>query len=415
MPTPEPQRTTQPTTQRAPTSGEREQPGASPLQAQLRGASFAEGEALLSPVQRQRDGGAAADGGSVDERMPSQVSLEGLSVGFTLPAGKTLAGAWSHDVRTSSPTRINLSVSRDGVSVQMSPGIYIDAQWPAQNMRVSGAGRSFGPARTWANVHVVRGMGEGFIDLTGRASDEVTKLIDGAIAGTAMAEPGYDPFSDDRILSTLGAIKANFESLPAAAGGGGDAVDAAELTRPTLSATLAMTAAFEQQANGAGVRVPAGGRFSAEVVGDGNLGALLSARGPGEAAQAVPISAIHLRSDAIELTKGGDPVARLDHIQVARGGQVTLSRFTLLGSGRTAAGFETLVRLLVGAAQAVDRGAPPQLGVAAAAQRGDLEPRFVQGLSRSMIEEGLTTAVRQLVTDNRAAIPGVDLATALGV
>jgi len=388
----------------------------SPRAAELRGASFAEGEALLSPggdpVQLQPSGQGA--GRSVDDQVPDQVSLQRLAVSFTLPAGKTLAGSWSHEVRTSAPTQLTVAVGRDGVNVRANPGIFIDAQWPAQNMRVSGAGRSFGQGRTWADVYTVSGMGEGFIDLTGRAKTEISGLIDRAIAGTAMAERGYDPFSDDQVMQTLGAIKANFESLPDA-GGGGEAVGAAELTRPSLSATMRMRSAFTQESGGAGVSVPAGGEFTAEVEGAGNLGALLAARTPGQAATAVPISAIHLRSDAIVLTKGGDPVAQLEAIDIARGGQVSLRRFTLLGSGRTAAGVETLIRLLAGMAQAAQHGAPPQLGAGLAAQRGDLEPRFVEGLSRDLIEQGLTDAVRSLVIGNRDAIPGVDLAAALGI
>ena len=389
--------------------------GASPQHTQLRGASFAEGESLLSPGPApRRDAPAPAPGASVDAQMPSQVSLQNLSVSFTLPAGKTLAGAWTHEVRTSAPTQVTLSVSREGVALHANPGIFIDAQWPAQNMRVGGAGRNFAQGRTYADVYLQRGLGEGFVDLTGRASAELTGLIDRGLAGTRMAERGYDPFRDDQVLATLGAIKSNFESLPDA-GGGGAGVAPAELTRPTLSATLKMNEAFEQASGGAGVRIPAGGAFSAEVVGQGNLGALLAARTPGQAASAVPISAIHLTSQAIELTKGGEPVARLDALQVARGGQVSLTRFTLLGSGRTAAGVETLIRLLAGVVQASQYGVSPEVGVQVAAQNGGLEPRFVEGLSRQMIEEGLTTAVRSLVTSNRGAIPGLDLAAALGL
>lgn len=391
-------------------------PKGSALKSQLKGATYAEGEALLSPsagrdpVQRSGD-----SGDTVDAHVPSEVSLQKLALSFTLPAGKTLAGHWTHDVRTSAPTQVTLSVGRDGITVNANPGIFIDAVWPAQNMRVYGAGRRFAQGRTWADVFTVSGMGEGFIDLTGRAKTEITKLIDGGIAGTKMAEKGYDPFRDPHVMQTLGAIKANFESLPDAAGGGGDGVAAAELTHPSLSATLKMRSAFTQESGGAGVSVPAGGVFEARVAGAGNLASLLAARTPGQAATAVPISGIHLQSDAITLTKGGDPVARLESIDIARGGHVSLSRFTLLGSGETAAGFETLIRVVVGAAAAAQHGAPPQLGVGIAAQRGELEPRFVEGLSRNMIEDGLTQAVQTLVTDNRNAIPGLDLAAALGI
>ena len=413
----------------------------SALQTQLKASNYAEGAALLSPqtsapVQRKDAPGAKpaagtepaagtkdahgaaaaplADGETVDSQVPPQVSLQNLSVSFTLPAGKTLAGSWTHEVRTSAPTQVTLSVGRDGVELSANPGIFIDAQWPAQNMRVLGAGRRFGQGQTWANVFTVSGMGEGFIDLTGRASTEITKLIDQGIAGTKMAEKGYDPFNDQQVMQTLGAIKANFESLPDA-GGGGRAVGAAELTRPSLAATLKMKGAFNQESGGAGVRIPAGGEFTANIIGAGNLAALLAARTPGQAAQAVPISAIHLNSEAIDLTKGGDPIAKLQSIDIARGGQVTLGRFTLLGSGQTAAGFETLFRALVAVVGAAAQGAPPELGVAVAAQRGDLEPQFVQGISKKLIEDGLTAAVRKLVTENRNAIPGVDLAAALGI
>jgi len=393
------------------------------LHSQLKKASFAEGAALLSPqdgapVQKQdapRAGAAPqADGQTVDSQVPGQVALQQLSLSFTLPQGKTLVGLWSHEVRTSAPTQVTLTVGRDGVELSANPGIFIDAQWPAQNMRVYGAGRHFAQRQTWANVFTVSGMGEGFIDLTGRASTEIKALIDRGIAGTAMTTRGYDPFSDPNVMQTLGAIKANFESLPEVVSGG-QAVGAAELTAPSLAATLRMQSPFSQEAGGAGLSIPAGGEFTATIVGAGNLAGLLAARTPGQAAGAARISAIHLQSEAIELTRGGDPVAKLQGIEIARGGQVTLGRFTLLGNGRTAAGLETLIRVLVSGIGAAAQGAPPEVGVALAAQRGGLEPQFVEGLSRRLIEDGLTTAVRQLVTENRNAVPGVDLAAALGI
>ncbi|MCA9516453.1 MAG: hypothetical protein KC635_16045 [Myxococcales bacterium] len=398
------------------------------LHGDLRGATYDEAVQMLAPggaqtteqrggagAQAQERGGAGAGpAASVDESTPSQVRLENLSVSGRIPAGKTLQGSWQYSIRTMYATTVTISVSRNELRVTTSPTLDIDAQWPAQNMSIWSAGVNFGTGAPFANVHLIRGLGEGFIDMTDRARGSITGMLSGAIAGTAMARPGYDPFSDRDIMGTLARIKTNFENLPDAGGGGGD-VTAADASVTALSATLRMQAPFAQMQDGVGVSIPSGAAITANAQGAANLPRLQGARSAGEAAQAATIQSLGLSSDGITLEKDGKPIARLESLTLHRGGQVTLDRFTLLGSGATAAGFESLIRLIAAAAGAAQHGAPPELGVGIAAQRGDLDPQFVRGLSKSMVEEGLTKAARDMVTQNRNAIPGVDLAAALGM
>lgn len=397
------------------------------LHGELRGATYDQGVQMLAPA-----GGAAKQAGakqegkpkegsgspppptSVDEATAGKASLENVSVSGQIAAGKTLQGSWQYAIKTIRATTITVSVSRGELRIFTSPTLDIDATWPAQNMSIYGAGVNFGTGRSFADVSLIRGLGEGFIDMSDRAKGSITKLIDGAIAGTAMSKPGYDPFSDKDLMGTLARIKSNFESLPDAGGGGGD-VTAADASLTALSATLKMQAPFSQMQDGVGVSVASGTSIRASAYGAANLPRLQGAASPADAAKAATIQSLGLSSDGVILEKKGKPIAKLESLTFHRGGKVTLDRFTLLGSGAAAAGFESLIRLVAAAAGAASQGVPAELGVGIAAQRGDLDPQFVRGLSKSMVEDGLTKAAQQMIADNRNVIPGVDLAAALGM
>jgi hypothetical protein len=130
---------------------------------------------------------------------------------------------------------------------------------------------------------------------------------------------------------------------------------------------------------------------------------------------AAGIQSVSVRSEAIELVRNGQPIAKLQNLRVNRGGQVTLERFELLGGLGAGAGVESLLRLLVGVAAMAERGVPPQLGAHATVASGQAEPELARGFSRQMIEDGLSTAVRNLLRDNRGAVPGLDLGLVFGV
>ncbi len=389
----------------------------------LRGASFAEGEAMLTPggsppaapVQRKAGGGASSAPGAVvqrdetvGERVPGNVDLRSARIGFTLPANRTLSSDWTHEATTGYGVGVTIEASPQELRIYTSPALEFDVQFPGANMRFYSAGVRFASGEVFANFHK---SGTGF-DVTDKGRETVVSLISSAIAGSAMARPGYNPMNDANLTSTRARIKANFDSLPAA--GGGADVAASDVSRPTIGATLAMRTPFFQESDGAGVRIAAGGQFDVTVSGSGNLSRILAAGDAQSAAMAAGIQSVSVRSDAIELIKDGEAIAKLKSLSVAPGGRVTLQQFEMLGGLGAGAGMESLFRAIIGGIALAERGVPLDVGIEATARSGGAEPELVRGVSRAMIENGLSAAVQSLLNENRHAVPGIDLGLVFG-
>ena len=381
----------------------------------LRGASFAEGEAMLTPggappeAPVQRKAGAAVQRDeTIDERVPDNVDLRSARIGFTLPPNRTLSSDWTHEATTGHGTSVTIEASPTELRIYTSPALDFDVQFPAANMTMYSAGVRFASGEVFANFHK---SGTG-IDVTERGRAKVVSMISGAIAGTPMARPGYNPMSDASLTSTLARIKANFDALPAA--GGGADIAAADVSRPTIGATLAMRTPFFQESDGAGVRIASGGQFDVTVTGSGNLSRILAAGDAQSAAMAAGIQNVAVRSEAIELIKDGEAIAKLKSLNIAPGGRVTLQQFEMLGGLGAGAGFESLFRLIAGGVAMAERGVPLEVGMEATARSGGAEPELVRGVSRAMIENGLSAAVQGLLNENRHAVPGIDLALVFG-
>lgn len=395
------------------------------IRGELRSGSFSEGEARLAPppgpppapsgsagaVQRRAAAQPVQRDESIAERMPDNVDLRSARVSFTLPAHRKLAGSMLYDATTRYATQVTLSVSPDSLRISTSPVLPFDVQFPAANMDFHGAGVRFNSGQAYADFFK---SGVGF-DVTATGRETVVGLISAAIAGTPMARPGYNPLADGDLMATLMRVKSNFDALPEARGAGGAGVGASEVSRPTIGATLAMRTPFFQEEDGAGLRIPAGGQFDVTISGTGNLATILAAGDAQGAAMAAGIRDVSVRSEAIELIHDGEAIARLLGLRVAPGGAVTLEQFQMLGGLGAGAGFEALIRLIGGGIAMAERGVPLEAGIEITARSGGAEPELVRGVSRSMIERGLTTAVQKLLRENRNAVPGIDLGLVFGV
>jgi len=364
-----------------------------------------------TPVQRTASGGArpVQRDESLAQSMPDNVDLRSARVSFTLPAGRALADTMLYDATTRYSTQITLSVSPDSLRISTSPVLPFDVQFPAANMNFHGAGVRFASGEVFADFYK---SGVGF-DVTATAREKMSGMIASAIAGTPMARPGYNPMTDPDLMSTLMRVKGNFDALPEARAGDGG-VPASEISRPTIGASLQMRTPFSQEGDGAGLRIPAGGAFDVTISGTGNLAAILAAGDAQGAAMAAGIRDVSVSSEAIELVRNGEAIAKLQRLRVAPGGAVTLEQFQMMGGLGAGAGVEALIRLIGGGIALAERGVPLEAGVAITAGSGAADPEITRGVSRSMIERGLTTAVQQLLRDNRNAVPGIDLGLVFG-
>jgi hypothetical protein len=351
---------------------------------------------------------AAAAGADIHRNAPPAVDLSSVFVSFTLPGHRVLNTKDS--IQTRDPTTITITVTPGSLSVRAAPAIYIDATYPANNMLLYGATYNFASGGVAVDVSIDQ-EGWGFLDYRNVVRDSVTDTITKGLAGTPAAARGYNPMADPNPLVTLQAVKTQFISLPSSPG----AVPLMpnELGRAAAGGTFASRTVIDQGSGDGSVHIDAGGSVSISIQGDGSAGDIMAGATLQAQADAARIRSIQISSQAIQILKGGAPVARLDECTIERGGTVRIQRLKLLGSAQTASSVESLLRLLVGMAAAHGQGAPDQLAFAIGASNS--EATIVPGFTAAELERRLSDAVRQLVRDNATAIPGIDLMQVFGV
>ena len=375
--------------------------------------------------------------GQVEAATGGAVSLTAINGSFVLPAGRLLSGTGTAELRTQSDTTITVTITGNELRLSMSPPLYIDAQWPAQNMVLSSVVHQIDTEVTTVDVRTVDDeWGDGMLDFTGTAR--------GTIADTVASIIAHTPLHRSRMRGTDDGLAPRARGAPAAglqpvAGRGPDGDD----RRPHPGLQLAPSRRDErrqrarrQQHHGGGDahrqrRVRAARerhrradrrRHVAERERrQRRLDRPAARGGAGRAGDraAVDIQSISVSSAGIEVIKDGARVATLDRITIHRGGSVSLDRITLHGEAeRLAEGESGLWALLAGIPVAIATGRTEGLtaGAELAHQRGADRPVIVPGLTRVMIEAQLQRAFTQLLAEHgRTAIPGVDLGSVLGV
>jgi hypothetical protein len=375
----------------------------------------------------QRDDTVPAVGPAVNAATGGAVDLQAVIVGFALPGGKVLSSSASRNLTTTGPTMVRLRVTANDVEVTMSPPIYIDAQWPAQNMALSSVRYTFAGHRTEVDVGVVNDeWGDGFIDVTGTARESITELMNGIFAGTPIS-PGrpigagppapsapYDPLADTDLQATAERIQMAFTQLPST---GESDLGIDDVSHVAAGAELVVRAAQVAGEGDAKVHIAAGTSITVMVQGAGTASQVRGAMGAGAqaAANAANITSINIASSGIVVKKGGEDVISISSITIHRGGRVTLDRFGLLGSAREAAGTEAGVRGLVGTLIGTAAGLPPEAALTIAANDPATQAQLVPGIARDMVERALGEAVTGLLAQHGRDIPGIDLGQVLGV
>ncbi len=358
-----------------------------------------------------RAAAARLSGAQMDE-LGKAVDVKQVFVSFGLDQGKVVASVDGTDFVTKHASRMTLVVTPRTVELRCSPFIWLDASWPAANMNWYGV--TYDLASKTAHASVSKGSGHGFVDYTADAARALEKKVLEVVAGTPLGTKGYNPMSDANILGTLGGIADNLKSMPTAGGGGAaGGVKPADMKSLSAGATIALTKGVHLDHEGGGVDIPAGGEVTLSVQGSGSVADVAGATGPQAMANAFHATAIDVSSEAITLLKSGKPVARLHELRLERGGKVTVGRFSLAGGAATAAGVEALFRLIGGAMDAHSRGAPDGLAWEMGARGA--EPTIVTGMTKSALEKALGEAARKMILEHAGAIPGIDLAEAIGL
>jgi hypothetical protein len=410
--------------------------------------------AAAAPVQRglvvQRDPIPGGVGGATSSATGGAIGLKSIEGSFELPAGKILSSDWTRTVKTAETAHVSVQITSDKIVLSIGSGVYIDAQWPCQNMRLYSVTHTFATNQTTADVRTVDDeWGDGMIDVTGTARSSIAELVTKVIAGTPLdrmrnfpklppadprapaptpqGPPGptgsgsdimpiYDPLADIRPTETLEALAANFAALP---GGGGD-VGKGDMSKISVGATISVNNGFEQVEGGTGLRIAAGTALSVRLDSGASVAKLQGAgQGAAALAAAADIQALHVTSSGIEVVKDGNPIATIDSVTVARGGQVKIDHVSLLGEAAEAAKTESALRVLMGGiAGYVESGGVPAgmpLGAQNTINEGKDRPVLVPGIVSGLLERKLQAAFDNLLaTQGRSIIPGVDLGSVIG-
>jgi hypothetical protein len=404
------------------------------------------GPPAQATLARDFPGGAA---GAVSEGTGGAATLRSAEISFELPAGVSLSSTWKRDVRTQYTTTVTLRASSDKIQATFNSPFYIDAQWPAQNMRLSGVEFDIRSGNTTVDVSLVDDeWGDGFVDYRDEARTEITNVVRSLFSGTQLlpahpqraptmgpprqgpdSQPGanqYNPLTESDPMALLRQIQANFQSLPAS---GESTLAPEQITRISAGGTVALTRDIVKLDGNAGVRIASGTEITARVTSGASVAELQQAAQSaqqGAGAQAVAaaanISEISISSAGIEVVKDGETQALLQSITIQRG-TVRVGALQLQGRAAqlaadersTALAIGGLVGLLVGGSHGLDPEGSFQAGVNYASMEGWDRLEAVAGIARRRIEQKLQEALDEFLAEHgRTLVPGFDLGSVIG-
>lgn len=373
-----------------------------------------------APSASDRAFGPHVPGGPLENAMPGGLDLQAVRASMVIPGQRKLAGSYTEGgtLRTKYPSEVSVEVTRTGIRLSVAPGLYLDADWPLQDCELLGAGLDFATRQPYATVEDLHGLGSGMISVSGRISGKVTEMIRKAVAGTPLVAGHYDPMKDPNLSQTLDKVLAGFVELFGdhdeghASHGANKAPPVApeEMTRVSAGATFALRGGGQFTKDGSGLTVAANGPITITVDGAGNLRDTAASKSIAGAADAMNVQAVHLSSEALQVVVKGKPVAKIEAMTLERGGKITIDRMTPLGKLADAEAMESGLSLLA-ALVALHEGSSAAGGLYQNAQR----PAVVDGVSRGVIEQQFTDTIHKLLIEYRTAVPGLDLARALGL
>jgi hypothetical protein len=350
--------------------------------------------------------------GQIEQKLPGQVDLKSVSASFTIPGKRKLGGNWMYAAKTREPTQVWIEVSTTGIRLSLSPGLYLDVDWPARDAELTSAGIDFASGKPFA--HVSDGGGIGMIPLKGMIADKVTHMISEATQGTKLGAH-YDPTHDPDLKGTLDRVVQGFQKLFHSDEHAGPTqkapINPNEMKHVSAGATVALRGGAKFLKDGTGIELAAGAPLSISVDGAGDVGHLAQSHDAQSAVDALNVQAVHLSTEGLTVIAKGKPVAKISGITLARGGKVTIDSLTPLGKLAKAEAAESGLSLLFALIAA--RGGDGQ--AAGAAYQNAQRPVVVDGVSRAMIEQTFTETVHKMIVENRTAVPGLDLARALGI
>jgi len=350
--------------------------------------------------------------GQIERELPENVELQSVHGSVTIPAGRRLMGDWKATIDTAHATTLGAEVSQSAIRVWLSPALHVNATWPLRDAVIRGAGVRFVDGKAYANVG--DGGGYGAVPAAGAVESTIVEKLEQAIAGTPLARPGYIPTQDADLSGTLNRVMQNLGTMfgdGAASSGDPAGVSARDLGNVSAGGKVALRAGASFMQDGTGLEVGSGAELSVTVNGGGDVQSLVESGSVGGAVQAARIQSIAVSASGLTVKSGDKAVAEITHMTIRPGGRVSIEGMRLLGKAADARSMEQGLSLLVGLLALANRDGSAAQSAFDNVQR----PELVDGIARAQMEREFSAAVRAMILEYRAAVPGVDLAQALGV
>jgi hypothetical protein len=194
------------------------------------------------------------------------IAFTELFVSFRIAPGDLYSSFAVNLTVPKSGTNVSVSLTRERIKVTLDPALVVDVAWPLSNAELKGVSFVFAGLKPKIEIE----GGAAFI--SAKAQGEVDKYLQGLIAGTRFAEPGYDPSRDAQIISEVlddsligdvNRVKYNFEknSTPSE----GDSKLAQSISAPSIVLNLIHTKGIAAPTAVWGVMIPPGTPFQLRV------------------------------------------------------------------------------------------------------------------------------------------------------
>ena len=352
---------------------------------------------IAHQAHTERSKNAHHPAGSVDAHAKSAgLTIDNVFVAATMPGDMLLAKVGGTKITTTQATTVTISVTARTLRVRFQPGLQVDPgggflgyKALGANARVNEISFTFS---TGAFASDVTSEGGG-VDATDEVREALVENISKAIRGTSLAQPNYNPFADPNLLDTLqgigtnvsGGEKVDKKKKKKRKKGGVDASDFGELEAGVAVRPLK---ALSYTEGDHGVSVKAGGKLTLKITSGATIEDLVPPENA-DAEWAQQQFRAHLEGitlgGAVAISHKGRPLAIVRDIQLLAGGFVKVNPSNVLPRS----------------------GAQELFGTT---NRTQLKAKVAHA-----IETEAAAAVRQIVLNNRNAVPQVDLAKVLGI
>lgn len=321
-----------------------------------------------------------------------------LSITSQLAANKVLYSEWRASVCTEESTRVSLYLNTEWLRISFFSPLFVNVQWPCENARWRGLTYTFAKNKRskgkLTDIDLWRIPGW-TVDATWKVKEVFRSTFQSMIAGTKIDQPGYSPLDDANPRATLNQILANMKKNSRIG-----TIGLKDLTGLQVGMSVSLAQAITQVTPEGGIEIPRRAYLELQVKLQGNARSVADGT--------VRADDVTIKSKDIFLTQGGKRLVRLKTVVVYRGGLVRVKEHQGLGDLGTAEGVESIVRLLgvltVAVSESKGHSAGAALHAGRSISRGYANPTLVKGVTRSMLEDALTKALKTVYSQNYKAI-----------